>query len=67
MQRLETIVSTLERGKVGLDESMKLYEEAISLARDCNKALETAEQKVKMVKMTPEGIVLENFVGGEND
>ena len=67
MQRLEEIVAALERGKVGLDESMKLYEEAIALARDCNTALENAEQKVKAVKMTPDGVVLESFTGGEND
>lgn len=67
MLRLEQIVLTLEKGKVGLDESMKLYEEAISLARDCNVALENAEQKVKIVKMTGDGVVLESFTGGEND
>ena len=67
MQRLEEIVATLEKGKVGLDESMKLYEEAISLARDCNVALENAEQKVKIVKMTSDGVFLESFTGGEND
>lgn len=67
MQRLEQIVLTLEKGKVGLDESMKLYEEAISLARDCNVALENAEQKVKIVKMTGDGVFLESFTGGEND
>lgn len=68
MQRLEEIVSLLERGKVGLDDSMKLYEEAISLARDCNSALESAEQKVKMLKLSADGSVeLEDFRGSEND
>ena len=67
MQRLEEIVAALEKGKVGLDESMKLYEEAISLARDCNIALEDAEQKVKIVKITPDGVMLESFGGGDND
>ena len=68
MQRLEEIVSMLEKGKAGLDESMKLYEEAISLARECNAALDGAEQKVKILRLTGEGSVeLCDFAGEDND
>ena len=68
MQRLEEIVSTLEKGKVGLDGSMKLYEEAIYLARECNAALDTAEQKVKILRLAgAEGVELLDFEGSEND
>ncbi len=47
--RLEEIVRELEAGSVGLDESLKLYEEGISLVRACNKKLDAAEQKIKLL------------------
>ena len=43
MQRLEAIVSTLERGGMGLDETLKLYEEGAELLRLCKTELTTAE------------------------
>ena len=33
--RLEAIVSTLERGGMGLDETLKLYEEGADLLKRC--------------------------------
>ena len=44
---LETIVSQLEKGELSLEESLKKYEKGIQLANDCEKALTTAEQKIK--------------------
>ena len=46
MKRLEEIVSVLEAGKLGLEESLKLFEEGTSLASFCNKTLNDAEQKI---------------------
>ncbi len=50
--RLEEIVRALESGSVGLDESLKLYEEGIALVRACNKKLDAAEQKIKLLTET---------------
>ena len=47
--RLETIVKSLEDGKVSLDESMKLYEEGVSLVRICSGRLENARRTVLKV------------------
>lgn len=47
--RLEEIVKLLEKGNSSLDESLKLYEEGISLVRYCNNALDTAENKIKIL------------------
>lgn len=44
--RLESIVQTLESGNIGLDESLKLYEEGIILSKNCLQALNQAEAKV---------------------
>jgi len=49
MGRLEEIVSLLERGECGLDESLKLFEEGAKLAGQCNEMLDKAEQKVNLL------------------
>ena len=46
MERLEEIVSKLERGEVPLDESLKLFEEGSKLVTQCSSMLDKAEQKV---------------------
>lgn len=63
MQRLEEIVSLLEKGEAPLDESLALFEEGMRLAADCGKQLDQAEQAVvRLVKSadgTPEEIPME--------
>lgn len=46
ISRLEEIVSTLEKGELGLDESLALFEEGTKMAGLCNKALDAAELKI---------------------
>ena len=46
MSKLEKIVAQLESGELGLEESLKLFEEGTKLAADFNKALNEAEQKI---------------------
>jgi exodeoxyribonuclease VII small subunit len=47
LARLEEIVSSLESGELGLEQSLKLFEEGVKLARVCNARLEEAERKVE--------------------
>lgn len=63
MERLEEIARLLESGSEGLDASLKLYEEGVSLIRLCTQKLESAEQSVKILQMGEEGIVLADFEG----
>lgn len=63
MERLEEIARLLESGAEGLDESLKLYEEGVSLIRLCTQKLESAEQSVKVLQMSEEGITLVDFEG----
>ena len=49
MSRLEEIGRALEGGSAGLDASLGLFEEGISLVKLCNAKLEGAEQKVKLL------------------
>ena len=50
-QRLEEILETMNSGEAGLDESLKLYEEANQLIVSCGKRLNDAEQTIeKLIK-----------------
>ena len=55
LDKLESIVSSLEKGDVPLDESIKLFAEGTALISNCNKLLENAEQKVKMLQIDENG------------
>ena len=46
---LESLVKRLEQGEVSLEESLKIYEDGVLLTRDCQEALQAAEQKVQML------------------
>ncbi len=46
---LETVVEKLERGDLPLDESVRLFEEGVTLSDACKKELEAAEGKIQML------------------
>lgn len=50
LQRLQEISDILDKGDVGLEESIKLYEEGIKLANFCYSTLKDAELKVTELK-----------------
>jgi exodeoxyribonuclease VII small subunit len=49
LQRLEAIITKMEGGDLGLEESLKLFEEGIQHSRECHKQLTEAEEKVKVL------------------
>ena len=53
--RLEEIVRILESGNEGLDASLKLYEEGISMIRASSQLLENAELSVKKLRLEADG------------
>ena len=56
MTRLEEIVRTLEGGSATLDESLKLYEEGVALVRACSTKLDEAENKIRLLNVTQDGV-----------
>ena len=56
LARLELIIGELEKGELNLDESLKLFEEGIALARHCNAKLDEAQGKVELLLGTEEGV-----------
>lgn len=59
ISELEGIVSELEKGEVGLDKSLELFEQGIKLTKSCQKVLDTAEKKVKVLLADSNGEMTE--------
>ena len=47
---LNSIVTRLESGEPGLEESLELFKSGIELTGKCNKLLDEAEQKIKVIE-----------------
>lgn len=49
LNALEAIAKKLESGECSLDESIKLYEEAMTLSKQCTELLNTAKIKISEI------------------
>ncbi len=49
LAELEGIVDVLERGETTLEESLAAFERGVGLTRLCQQALDTAEQRVRIL------------------
>lgn len=49
LANLETLVEAMEQGELTLEESLKAFEQGIKLTRECQAALDQAEQKVQLL------------------
>ena len=65
VKRLEEITSALEKENVSLEEALKLYEEGVRLVRVCNEKLEDAERRIRILKMTSAGEMVEQEFSAE--
>jgi exodeoxyribonuclease VII small subunit len=62
LARLEEVVRRLESPQVSLDDAMKLFEEGVTLSRECQKQLEEAEGRVEILLKKADGkLVAEPF------
>jgi len=55
LRRLEEIVTKLEQGEVPLEDSIKMYEEGLTLSRACIEKLTQAELKLKKLSKDIDG------------
>lgn len=53
VNELEHIVKQLEKGELTLEDSLKQFEKGINLARQCQDALNRAEQKIEFLTKVP--------------
>ena len=49
LSKLENILEELENGELELDQALQKFEEGIKLSRQCQKTLEEAEMKIKIL------------------
>ena len=56
LARLETIVKGLEDGDLPLEESLRLFEEGVSLTRLCAARLEEAQKRIDLLTRNDQGV-----------
>ena len=61
LKKLEVIVDKLESGDIGLEESVKLYEEGMKIKKICDKKLKDIEMQIKKIKIEDNKVVKEDF------
>lgn len=61
LDELEKLVERMEEGELGLEESLKLYERGIELSKACQKALDAAEQRIRVLSEKDGKSRLETF------
>ena len=49
LTELESLVATLEQGELTLEQSLAAFERGVKLSRTCQKALDSAEQRVRIL------------------
>lgn len=67
MERLDEIVKALDQGKTDLDASLTLFEEGVEMVKYCNKCLENAEQRVRILTANEDGEISDKAFVGEDD
>ncbi|MGH9868373.1 MAG: exodeoxyribonuclease VII small subunit [Candidatus Polarisedimenticolia bacterium] len=55
LEQLETIVKALEEGELSLDDSLKMFEDGVKLARFCGSKLDDAERRIEVLMKVEEG------------
>ncbi len=55
LNRLEQIVRKLEEGDGSLDDSLKMFEEGVRLARFCGEKIDHAEKRIEQLMKTEDG------------
>lgn len=68
LDRLESLVRSLESEELDLERSIQAFEEGVALARQCHERLDEAERRVEVLRRGPGGsVVREAFEGGEGE
>ena len=58
LARLEQIVTALEAGNLPLEQSLKVFEEGVTLARQCSRYLEEAERRIELLAKDDTGATI---------
>jgi len=55
LTRLESIAEQIEKGQIGLEDSIARYEEGMSLVRQCRDMLAKAEHRIQQIHQRADG------------
>lgn len=55
LAQLESIVTAIEQGQIGLEESITQYEKGTALIRRCRSILADAEAKIQQLQLAEDG------------
>ena len=58
LKQLETIAEQIERGTIGLEESIDKYEEGMALVKQCRDILSKAELKIQQLQQRGDGTMV---------
>ena len=67
VEDLETIVEQMEEGDLSLEQAMVEFEKGVKITRECQQALQQAEQKVKVLIEKQGEFELIDFDTNEDD
>ncbi len=66
LAQLEKLVARMESGELGLEDSLKAFEEGVKLTRQCQETLTAAQQKVQLLMEKQGKVTLEDSSLGED-
>ena len=55
LRQLETIAEQVEKGEIGLEESITKYEQGMNLVKHCRELLSRAEHKIQQLQERDDG------------
>lgn len=55
LEELERIVRQLEQGELTLEKSLELFEQGVTLSRDCQERLNQAERRIEILMRDNQG------------
>jgi exodeoxyribonuclease VII small subunit len=61
LAELEALVARMEAGEMPLDEALRSFERGVQLTRECQNALQAAQQRVQILTQRPTGAATEDF------
>ena len=61
LAELEELVARMEAGDLPLDEALRSFERGVQLTRECQVALQTAQQRVQILTQGPVGKAVADF------
>ena len=66
LDELEKLVERMEEGELSLEESLRLYERGMELSKACQKALDAAEKRIRILSEQDGKSELDTFESDEN-